>query len=50
MRRFLYGLSPFDPVVFAGAGAAWLIVAMPANWLPARRATRVDALTAHKYK
>jgi len=50
VRGFLYGLSPFDPVVFAGAGAAWLIVAMPANWLPARRATRVDPLTAHKYK
>jgi hypothetical protein len=36
LRGFLCGLSPFDPVVFAAAGMAWLIVAMLASWYPAR--------------
>ncbi len=50
LRGFLFGLSPFDPVAFATAGMAWLIVAMLASWYPARRATWVDPLTALKYQ
>jgi predicted permease len=50
MRGYLYGLSPFDPVAFAGASLAWLLIAMMASWWPARRATRVDPLTALKYE
>jgi ABC-type antimicrobial peptide transport system permease subunit len=50
LRGFLYGLSPFDPAAFAGAAVAWLIVAILASWYPARRATRVDPLTALKYE
>jgi putative ABC transport system permease protein len=49
LRSFLYGLSPYDPAAFMAASAAWLMVAMLASWLPARRATRVDPLTALKY-
>jgi predicted permease len=49
LRSYLYGLSPFDPIAFAGASLAWVIVAMLASWYPARRATRVDPLTALKY-
>ena len=42
LRGFLYGMSPFDPLAFATASAAWLAIALLASWLPARRAMRVD--------
>jgi predicted permease len=46
LTTLLYGFEAFDPIAFAGAplvlgAAAWL-----AAWLPARRASRVDPLTA----
>jgi ABC-type antimicrobial peptide transport system permease subunit len=50
LRSYLYGLSPFDPIAFAAAGLAWIAIAMLASWYPARRATRVDPLTALKWE
>lgn len=48
LRGFLYGMSPFDPLAFAAAGAAWLAIALLASWLPARRAMRIDPGVALK--
>ena len=45
----LYGLSPGDPLTFAGALAGLTLVAALATWLPAYRASRVDALVALRY-
>lgn len=42
----LYGLSPTDPLTFAGAIAGLALVAGLATWLPAYRASRVDPLVA----
>jgi predicted permease len=50
LRGFLYGLGPFDPVAFAAASLAWIAIAMLASWYPARRATRVDPMTALNYE
>ena len=50
LRAFLYGLSPFDPVAFAAASLAWIAIAIVASWYPARRATRVDPMTALNYE
>ena len=50
LRSFLYGLSPFDPVSFAAACLTWILIALLASWFPARRATRVDPLSALKYE
>jgi predicted permease len=39
-------LASFDPVVFSVLPASFIVAAMVASWLPARRATRVNPLSA----
>jgi ABC-type antimicrobial peptide transport system permease subunit len=42
----LYGLSPADPIAFAGAAAVLIAVAAFAAYVPARRASSVDPIIA----
>ena len=42
----LFGVTPLDPPTFVAVGAFMLLVAGAAAAIPARRATRVDPLTA----
>jgi predicted permease len=44
--HLLFQVSPTDPVTFAGVATLLMTVAVVACWIPARRATRVDPLTA----
>ena len=46
MRSQLYGISAFDPLVFASVPAVLLGVALAAGYLPAVRAMRVDPIVA----
>ncbi len=49
LTGMLYGVSPADPLTFAAAGALLLAVALLACWLPARRAARLDPVTALRH-
>ena len=42
----LYGIGPNDAATLIGAMAVLLAAALAAAWIPARRATRVDAMAA----
>jgi predicted permease len=46
LAGFLYGVSPFDPATFLVIPLLLMTCALAACWLPARRATKVDPMTA----
>ncbi len=46
LRGLLYGVTPFDPVAWLAAIAAMVTAGAVANAVPARRAMRVEPLTA----
>jgi putative ABC transport system permease protein len=46
MAGLLYGVSPVDPIVFAGVSLVLAAAGFAATLIPARRATRVDPIVA----
>ena len=46
MNNLLFRVSTTEPGTFAGVAALFLLAALAASYLPARRATRIDPLAA----
>jgi hypothetical protein len=46
VRSMVLGVTPLDPLTYVTSAAAAVVVALTAAWLPARRATQVDPMSA----
>jgi len=50
LRKVLYGVGPLDVVSYGSISALFLVVALVASFVPARRATQVDPSVALRYE
>ena len=50
VRSQLYGITPNDPVTLLAAAAILFAVAVAATYVPARRATRIDPMSAVRFE
>jgi putative ABC transport system permease protein len=46
LSHLMFEVSPHDPLTYTGVAVLLMMVALGAVWLPARRAARVDPITA----
>jgi putative ABC transport system permease protein len=46
MEGLLFHISPTDPATFAGIAILFVLIALAASYIPARRASRIDPMSA----
>lgn len=46
VRAFAIGVTPLSPLMYVTSAAAAVAISLSAAWLPARRATRIDPMSA----
>jgi len=46
MQNVIFGISAADPLTFLGVSALLMVTAIAASYFPARRASRIDPMTA----
>jgi putative ABC transport system permease protein len=50
LMSLLWGVSPYDPLATVSVVFLLFSIGLVACWVPARRATRVDPMTALRYE
>jgi ABC-type antimicrobial peptide transport system permease subunit len=50
IEGMLYGVKPLDPLTYVAVVALFAAVTSIASYVPARRATRIDPMTALRYE
>jgi len=50
LSSFLYGISAQDPLTFVAVAGLLVLLALAAGYVPARRATKVDPITALRHE